>query len=122
MSALNEKEILEIKNVADCQAILLQMQHPHPMTIVLIIIMTVLVMYCLFVKRFKKSAGGHWTNSDDVHFDIKHNKWKDTIVVGGKYPGLVKGNLVIVHMDDIVQMGIWFDDKIKWMNGSVWYR
>ena len=119
--SFNEQQVAELKNLIKCQDIVRRSENPHPLVIVVIIVVSILVMYCLYVNTVKKTIGGYWMNSDDDKFIITHNKWKDTIVVDNKYPGLVKGHLVVVHMDEKVQMGIWIDNTIKWMNGDIWY-
>lgn len=117
---LNDQEVAELKNLIKVKDIVRRTENPNPLVIVVIILVTMLVMYCLFIQVIKKNITGVWIDDDDKSNDIVHDKWKDTIVVNGKYHGLVKGHLVVIYMAKKMQMGIWVKNKITWTDGSSW--
>ena len=119
--SFNDQQLAQLKNLINCQEIVRKSENTHPLTVVVIVLVTILFMYCIYVNKIKRTIDGMWSDSNDNHFTIKHDKWKDTIVIDCKYPGLVKGNLIVIHKGDRVCMGIWVDNTIKWMNGDVWY-
>lgn len=121
MTDITENEIAEIRNLIKVKDIVRRSENPHPITIVIIIITVVLVMCCIYVTFIKKPITGIWVDDEDNTYNIIQNKWTDTIIINGKFYGLLKGNIVIVYLDDRMQMGIWMDNRIKWMDDSVWY-
>jgi len=118
--SFTEQEKLELRNLIKVKDIVRRSENPNPLIIVVIIIVTILVMYCAFIQVIKKSITGIWIDDDDKNHDIIHNKWKDTIIVDGKYHGLVKGHLVVIYMNKKMQMGIWIKNRITWTDGSKW--
>lgn len=119
--SLSEKEAAEVRNLLRVQRVVRRSENPHPITIIGVIIVSILVIYCLYINAIKKSITGVWVDNEDKSYNINHNKWKDTIVINNRYPGIVKGNLVILYINNDMQMGVWMDKKIKWMNGNVWH-
>jgi hypothetical protein len=117
---LSEQEEAEVKNLINVKNVVRRSENPNPFVIVVIILVVILVMYNAFIQLIKKSINGIWIDNDDKSNDITHNKWKDTIIVNGKYHGLVKGHLVVIYMAKKMQMGVWIDNKITWTDGSVW--
>jgi hypothetical protein len=118
--SLNDQEILELRNLINVRNVVRRSENPNPLIIVVIIVVTIMVMCCIFVQFIKKPITGIWIDGNDKTHDIRHNKWKDTIIVDGKYHGMIKGHLVIIYMQKKIQMGIWIKDKITWTDGSTW--
>ena len=109
------------KNLINVKEIVRRSENPSPLVIVIIILVTMIVIYFIFINVIKKSITGIWIDDGDKSYDIIHDKWKDTIIVNGKFHGMIKGHLVIIYMGKKMDMGIWVNDKINWMDGSVWY-
>jgi hypothetical protein len=120
MSLLPE-EIANIRNLLNVKSIVKRSENPHPFTIILIISVIMLVMYCSYVNVFKISICGEWIDDDDKIHVIKHNKWTDIVLVDNNYKGVFRGNLLLVYINNKLQMGIYTNNIIKWMNGDSWY-
>jgi hypothetical protein len=43
------------------------------------------------------------------------------VYIDHKYKGVLKGNLLLMYIDNKMCMGIFLNNKIKWMSGDVWY-
>lgn len=117
---MSEQQQTEEKNLIDVQEIVRRSENPHPITLILIIVMTVLIMYCVYVKVIKKSATGSWMDDAENSHHITHDLWKDTLTVDGKHYGIIKGHTMIVYMKDQMRMGIWVNDRISWTDGQTW--
>lgn len=121
---LTDKEILELKNLANVKYIVERSENPHPLIIVLIIVGSILFIYFCYIGLVKKSLTGQWTDDKNNIFSIKHNMWEDTLIIDGPiYPtyGVVKGNIVVIYVGKTMNMGIYLDDNIDWIDGSSWY-
>ena len=114
-------ELDVVRNLARVQQIVRRSENPHPCVVAIIILISLLLMYYIYVNSIKPSLSGIWINSDKTEYHIKHNKFKDTIEINKTYPGFINGTVLVVYMGDILQMGIFTNDKIKWLNGEVWY-
>ena len=117
-----EVEKAEDANLQKTINVVRKSENPHPLFVVAIVLLTIMVFYCLYVNSVKKSASGVWSNSENKEFTLCHNKWTDSVVMNDRHSGLVNGNLVIVHLNETSQIGVWLNDTIKWMNGDIWYR
>ena len=117
---LNESEINNLRNLIQVRDIIRRTENPNPIFILFIIIIILTVMYYIFISFIKTSITGVWIDANDINHNIVHNKWKDTIIVDGKYHGVCKGYIVIIYMNGQVTIGICNNNKIKWTDGSTW--
>lgn len=109
-----KQNLLNVKNIVR------RSENPNPLLIVIIILVTMLVIYFIYINAIKLSITGIWIDEYNKSYDIIHNKWKDTILVDGKYSGIIKGHLIIIYMGKKADMGIWINNKISWLDGSMW--
>ena len=112
---------IQNNNIKRVKTIVTRSENPHPLTIVFIIVLTILIMYNVYINIIKKTIEERWLDYNKNLYNIVHNKWNDTIVLNKKYPGTINGHLVTIHTNKGTKIGIWIDDKIKWMNDEVWY-
>ena len=121
MSEITEQEVAEIRNLLKVKDIVRRSENPHPMTMVAVIVGIIIIMVCIYTSFIKRTVSGIWIDDEGKSFNVAHNKWKDTILVNNKHHGLLKGHVVILYLEQKMQMGIWIKNKIKWMDGDVWY-
>jgi hypothetical protein len=121
MSEITDQEIAEIRNLLKVNDIVRRSENPHPMTMVVVIVGIIMIMVCIYTSFIKRTVSGIWVDGEDNSYNVAHNRWTDTILVNNKHHGLLKGHIVIIYLEQKMQMGIWMKNKIKWMDGEVWY-
>jgi len=77
-------------------------------------------MYFMYIHAIKKSLAGVWVDADKNEHIIKHNKWKDLLLIDD-YKGIVKGPLIVLYTDKKILFGVLIRDHINWNDGSVWH-
>jgi hypothetical protein len=117
---MSNQKLAEDANRFTVSEIIRRSENPHPLMLVFIIIIIMIVAYCIYVQVIKKSASGDWLDDAEKSRNICHNMWRDTILVDGKYHGIVKGHLIIIYIKDKMRMGVWIKDRISWTDGQVW--
>jgi hypothetical protein len=121
---LTNEEIFELKNLENVKHIVSRSENPHPLIIVLIIIGSILLIYFCYITFMKKTLSGQWLDEKNNIFIIKHNLWKDTLIIDGPNNstyGVVKGNLIVIYVDSTMKMGVCLNDNIEWVDGSSWH-
>ncbi len=112
------------KNLNMVRSLVERSENPHPSLIVLIIFGTMLIVYFYYITMVKKLITGKWSDDKDDIYTIKHDKWKDTLIISGpnylNY-GIIKCNLVVIYEGKTVKTGVWLNDIIEWVDGSSWH-
>jgi hypothetical protein len=110
-SDLNKK--IELKN------------NPNPIYIVCLMIGYMVVIYFMYIFIIKTDISGTWKDSGGIIYKINHNKFNDNIVIYQnckKTIGVMHGNLIIVRNDSNDNMGVYLNNRIKWIHEKIWYK
>lgn len=108
------------KNIINVKNLVRKSENPNPLIIVIIILVTMIIIYFIFINVIKLSITGIWLDEYNKSYDIVHNKWKDTILVNGEFRGIIKGHLIVIYINNKADIGIWINNKINWLDGSIW--
>lgn len=118
--SLSDVEVAELKNLIRVKDLVRRTENPNPFVIIIIIIVVIMLMYILYVKYIKKTISGIWIDANETEHEIMHDKWSDSIMIDCN-KGVVKGHLVVMYTEKKMELGIWMNDKINWVDGSVWH-
>ena len=111
VSELNKK--IELKN------------NPNPVYIVCLMIGYMVVIYFMYIFIIKTDISGTWKDSDGNIYKIKHNKFSDNIIIFQNHKktiGVMHGNLVIIRNESNDNMGVYLNNRIKWLHKKIWYK
>ena len=123
--------------------------NPNPNIVIFIVIIFMIICYFMYVYFMEPSLTGKWKDSDNIIYDIKHQKIKDKITIITPYDktapntastsgtsntaptsgtpniapttdfGALNKNLLIM---DSGKIGIYLNDRIKWVDNKIWYK
>lgn len=105
--------------------------NPNPNIVIFIVIIFMIICYFMYVYFMEPSLTGKWKDSDNIIYDIKHQKIKDKITIIVPYDktapntapitdfGALNKNLLIM---DSGKIGIYLNDRIKWVDNKIWYK
>lgn len=122
MDSTDELDIRELQNLQNVKNIVKRSENPHPLILCCIILCTVIIMYYLYVVKFKHNITGQWMDDDNHIHLIQHNIWKDKLLVDNYNSGVVRGNTVIVYENHTMRMGVLLEHSIYWTDGTSWQQ
>jgi hypothetical protein len=99
--------------------------NPSPVYIVCLMIGYMVVLYFIYIFIIKPDISGTWKDSDSKIYKITHNKFSDNIVIYQnckKTIGVLNGNIIIIRDGTTDNMGIYLNDRIKWIHKKIWYK
>jgi len=99
--------------------------NPNPVYIVCLMIGYLVVIYFMYVFIIKTDISGTWKDSDGNIYKISHNKFSDNIIIFNnrkKTIGVMHGNLVIIRNESNDNMGVYLNNRIKWLHKKIWYK
>ena len=121
-----DEVIKKIKdNVSDLNKKIELKNNPNPVYIVCLMIGYIVVIYFMYIFIIKTDISGTWKDSDGKIYKITHNKFNDNIVIYQnckKTIGVMHGNLIIVRNDSKDNMGVYLNNRIKWIHKKIWYK
>ena len=121
MVKLTENDLVELQNLNRVKHIVKRSENPHPLILCTVIICSMLVIYYIYITRFKPNINGQWRDDDNHIHIIRHNIWKDVLLVDNYNYGVLKGNMVVVYEDQTMKMGVLLDNIIYWTDSTTWY-
>ena len=99
--------------------------NPNPVYVVCLMIGYLVVIYFMYVFIIKTDISGTWKDSDGNIYKISHNKFSDNIIIFNnrkKTIGVMHGNLVIIRNESNDNMGVYLNNRIKWLHKKIWYK
>jgi len=127
----NEINSLTSKNNDNIQKIIEMRNNPNPVYIVCLLVGYIIVIYFLYVFLVKEDISGEWKDSDDNNYKILHNKFSDNIIIVKtdknskdckKIIGILHGNLLILRNNNLDNIGVYLNNRIKWLDSKLWYK
>ena len=129
----NQIDTLVKNNNESMQKIIELRNNPNPVYIVCILIGYFIVIYFLYIFLVKDDISGKWKDSDDNNYEIMHNKFNDNIIVYKKLNniknkkckksiGVLHGNILIMQNNKYNNIGVYLNDRIKWLDNKLWYK
>jgi hypothetical protein len=121
MDNLKEIELAELQNLKRVNNIVKRSENPHPLILCTIILCSMVVIYFIYITRFKPNINGQWRDDNNHIHLIRHNIWKDKLCVDNYNYGVLKGNMVVVYEGQTMKMGVLFDNSIYWTDSTSWH-
>lgn len=121
-----DKVIEKLKNnVIELNKKIEMKNNPNPIYLTCLIIGYIVIIYFLYIFIIKDDISGIWKDSDGKIYKITHNKFSDNVIIyhnQKKTIGVIHGNLVILRNDNNDNMGVYLNNRIKWLHKKIWYK
>ena len=118
-----------LRNFEDIQRKIELRHNPNPVYVLCLLLGYYVAMYCLYIFLIKDDISGIWKNSDERIYKIIQNKFTDNVIIYEmnkkeckKTIGTLHGNLLITQTTNSNNIGMYLNDRIKWLDDKIWYK